>query len=117
MVWKSDMPDGMGHEADSVLFAISTLLMGIMATNAQFASFFTVRIPFRVSGIIPPWSTLFSLLRVINHILVFGFLSVYQGQAPGISFKMAADAIYIELNVVRTLYFSECCPVGLNVLP
>jgi len=34
MVWKSDMPDGMGHEADLGLFAISTLLMGIMATNA-----------------------------------------------------------------------------------
>lgn len=54
MGWKSDMPNGMGHEADSVLFAISTLLVGIMATNAQFVSFFTIRIPFRVFGIIPP---------------------------------------------------------------
>lgn len=91
--------------------------MGIMATNALFVSFFTIRIPFRCSGIIPPWSTLESPLRVIMQTLVFGFLSGYQGQAPGIIFKMAAGTIHVELNIVRMPGFSEDRSIGFNFLP
>ncbi len=111
------MPDGMGHEADSVLFAISTLLIGNYGDKRLVCVIFHCQDTIPSIRYHPTFEHSLITLKGDYVNLLFGFLSIYQGQIPGVIFKMAAGAINIELNVVRTPGFSELRSISFNILP